>query len=145
MVVREVLIVLVLSRKRLSVFVAEVLAEAEGWIDSAGSKVDHQPRNIVVAACACVDRASMLEESHRRSRRRSIGHPRRHMLSMRVLRWTLSSLAKGIVRSNLHVLACVAASSNHTNPGNSKMLSWPKDKSSLGLPVEYALMEKSLV
>lgn len=108
-VLREVLIVLGLNRKMLFAFVVEVLAEAEGWIDSAGSKVDHQPRNIVVVACACVDRASMPEGSHRRSHRRSIGHPRRHTLSMRVLRWTLSSLAKGIVRSNLHVLACVAA------------------------------------
>lgn len=142
---REVPIVLGLSRKRLFVFVVEVLAEAEGWTGDADSKGFHQPRSTVVVACACVDRACTSVGSRRRSRRRSIGRPGRHMLSMRVLRWTRSSLAKGIVDLNLHIQACVYTRSIHMNQGSSKMSSWPKDKSSLESLVEYALMERSLV
>jgi hypothetical protein len=58
-VLREVPIVSEPSRKRLFAFVVEVLAEAEGWLDGAGSKGDHQPRSTAAVACACVDRASM--------------------------------------------------------------------------------------
>jgi len=145
-VLREVPIVWVLSRKRLFAFVVGVLAEAEGWVGDAGSKGVHQPRSTVAVACACVDRASTPVGSHRRSRRRSIGHPRRRMLSMRVLRWTRSSLAKGTVHLNLHVQACVCTRrSSHTSPDSSKMSSWPKDKSSLESLVVYALMERFLV
>ena len=146
MVVREVPIVLALNRMRLFAFVVGVQAEAEGWVGDAGSKGVHQPRSTVAVACACVDRASTLVGSRRRSHRRSIGRPRRHMSSMRVLRWTRSSFAKGIVDLNLHVQACADSWTNsHTSPGSSKMSSWPKDKSSPESLVEYALMERSLV
>lgn len=145
MVLLEELIVLEQSRRKLFVFVVGILAEAEGWLDGAGSKVDHQPRSTAAVAYACVDRASMPVESRPRSRRRSSGHPHRHMLSMRVLRRTLSFHTEGNVHLNLHVQACVGTRSSHMSPGSSRMSSWPKDKSSLVLLFEYASMVRTLV
>ena len=136
------LIVLVPNRKRLSVFVVGVLAEAEGWVGDAGSRGVHQPRSTAAVVCVCVYCASMPAGPHHR---RSIGHPHRHMSSMRVLRWTLSSHAIGIDHLNLHVQACADTRSRHMSPDSSKMSSWLKDKSNLGLLAEYVLMEKPLV
>jgi hypothetical protein len=144
-VLLEELIVSEQSKKMLFAFLAVVLAEAEGWLDGAGSKVDHQPWSTAAAACAFADRASMQAGSRPRSHRRSSGHPHKRMLSMRVLRRTLSFHAEGDVHLNLHVQTCVGIPSSHTGPGSGKMSSWPKDKSSLVLLVEYALMVRTLV
>jgi hypothetical protein len=141
-VLLEELIVLEQSRRRLFVFVVVALVEAEGWLDGAGSKGDHQPRSTAAVACAC---ASMLAGSRPQSRRYSSGRPHRYMLSLRVLRRTLSFHAEGNVHLNLHVQACVGTRSSHMSPGNSRTSFWPKDKNSLVSLVEYASMVRTLV